>query len=273
MQPGTITLADFTGLLTGLGVAVSPARRLGSTYAAAVQGGAALDRIFMLFDAQNTIVDGPAHASGRSVGRIGFEARAISPIPMATSALDGVTLAIQPGLARRLRRPLGRRQVDGVQPAAAALRPDRRADHARRHDIRDLTLAILRDQIAVVSQDLVLLSGTVAQNIGFGRRDAAGPRSRRRRRRRPPTASSARCPRATTRRIGHAASLLRRRAPAAVDRAGHPARRADPAARRADLGARRRERGADPRRARPARARPHHAGDRASADDDPATPT
>jgi subfamily B ATP-binding cassette protein MsbA len=39
-------------------------------------------------------------------------------------------------------------------------------------DIRELTLASLRDQIAVVSQDSVLLTGTVAENIGFGRRDA-----------------------------------------------------------------------------------------------------
>jgi subfamily B ATP-binding cassette protein MsbA len=40
-------------------------------------------------------------------------------------------------------------------------------------DIRELTLASLRDQIPVVSQDSVLLTGTVAENIGFGRRDAS----------------------------------------------------------------------------------------------------
>ncbi|HVL21011.1 MAG TPA: ATP-binding cassette domain-containing protein, partial [Amaricoccus sp.] len=40
------------------------------------------------------------------------------------------------------------------------------------HDIRSLTLASLRDQIAVVSQESVLLTGSVAQNIGFGRQDA-----------------------------------------------------------------------------------------------------
>jgi subfamily B ATP-binding cassette protein MsbA len=39
-------------------------------------------------------------------------------------------------------------------------------------DTRELTLASLRDQLAVVSQDSVLLTGTVAQNIGFGRRGA-----------------------------------------------------------------------------------------------------
>ena len=84
MSLGTITLADFTGLLTGLGVAVSPARKLGSTYAAAATGGAALDRIFMLFDTQNTIVDGPLTLERRArADRV--RARSSSPIPTGMS--------------------------------------------------------------------------------------------------------------------------------------------------------------------------------------------
>jgi subfamily B ATP-binding cassette protein MsbA len=41
------------------------------------------------------------------------------------------------------------------------------------HDIRDVTLESLRDRIALVSQDSVLLSDTVAANIGFGRPGAS----------------------------------------------------------------------------------------------------
>jgi len=170
MTGGTITLADFTGLLTGLGVAISPARKLGSTYAAAAQGGAALDRIFMLFDTQNSIVDGP-RTMGRALGKIAFEEVDFA-YPDGHVALEDVTLTVQPGsrvafvgrsgagkstvfnLLPRLYDPTaGRILLDGI-------------------DIRELTLASLRDQIAVVSQDSVLLTGTVAQNIGFGRRDA-----------------------------------------------------------------------------------------------------
>ncbi len=170
MEAGTITLADFTGLLTGLGVAVAPARKLGSTYAAAAQGGAALDRIFMLFDAQNSIVDGPREM-GRALGRIDFEGVDFA-YPDGHVALEGVSLTIRPGarvafvgrsgagkstvfnLLPRLYDPTaGRITLDGV-------------------DLRALTLASLREQIAVVSQDSILLSGTVAQNIGFGRRTA-----------------------------------------------------------------------------------------------------
>ncbi len=171
MSLGTITLAEFTGLLTGLGVAVSPARKLGSTYAAAVQGGAALERIFVLFDVQNTIVDG-TQTMGRAKGRIDFEDVGFA-YPDGHVALSNVTLRVQPGsriafvgrsgagkstvfnLLPRLYDPTsGRITLDGI-------------------DTRDLTLASLRDQIAVVSQDSILLTGTIAQNIGFGRRDAS----------------------------------------------------------------------------------------------------
>ena len=171
MKTGTITLADFTGLLTGLGVAVSPARKLGSTYAAAAQGTAALDRIFMLFDSQNAIQDGP-RTLDRAVGRIDFE-HVDFAYPDGHVALEDVSLTVQPGqrvafvgrsgagkstifnLLPRLYDPVaGRILLDGI-------------------DTRELTLASLRDQFAVVSQDSVLLTGTVAQNIGFGRRGAA----------------------------------------------------------------------------------------------------
>jgi subfamily B ATP-binding cassette protein MsbA len=170
MSQGTITLADFTGLLTGLGVAVSPARRLGSTYAAAAQGGAALDRIFMLFDAQNSIVDGPK-TLGRALGRIDFE-HVDFAYPDGHVALEDVTLAVQPGarVAFVGRSGAGKSTVFNLlprlyDPTAGLIRLDGA-------DIRELTLASLRDQIAVVSQDSVLLTGTIAQNIGFGRRDA-----------------------------------------------------------------------------------------------------
>jgi subfamily B ATP-binding cassette protein MsbA len=171
MSLGTITLADFTGLLTGLGVAIAPARRLGSTYASVAMGGAALDRIFMLFDTRNAIVDGPL-TMDRAVGRIGFEEVGFA-YPDGHVALEAFSLTIHPGtrvafvgrsgagkstvfnLLPRLYDPTsGRILLDGV-------------------DIRELTLASLRDQIAVVSQDSVLLTGTVAQNIGFGRQGAS----------------------------------------------------------------------------------------------------
>ncbi len=170
MSMGSVSIADFTGLLTGLGVASSPARRLGGMYATAQQGSAALDRVFMLFDAKNTILDGP-QTLGRALGRIRFDAVDFA-YPDGHVALEDVTLDIAPGtrVAFVGRSGAGKSTVFNLlprlyDPTAGRILIDER-------DIRSLTLASLRDQIAVVSQDSVLLTGTVAQNIGFGRRDA-----------------------------------------------------------------------------------------------------
>jgi subfamily B ATP-binding cassette protein MsbA len=170
IMDGRMTIADFTGLLTGLGVISGPARRLGGSFASAMQGRAALDRVFMLFDVENTITDGP-DVMPRAVGSIVFEDVSFA-YPDGHVALEHVGIDIAPGartafvgrsgagkstifnLIPRLYDPTsGRILIDGI-------------------DIRDVTLASLRDQIAVVSQDSILLTGTVAQNIGFGRRDA-----------------------------------------------------------------------------------------------------
>lgn len=41
------------------------------------------------------------------------------------------------------------------------------------HDIRDVTFRSLRDQIGIVSQDVILLNGTVRENILYGKRGAS----------------------------------------------------------------------------------------------------
>ena len=171
IRAGTITIADFTGLLTGLGVLAGPARRLGGSFASVQQGGAALDRVFMLFDAENTIRDGPDKL-GRVIGQIRFEDVHFA-YPDGHVALEGVDFTIEPGLRCAFvgRSGAGKSTVFNLLPRLYDPTSGRILIDGR--DIRTLTLASLRDQVAVVSQDSVLLSGTVAENIGFGRRSAS----------------------------------------------------------------------------------------------------
>ena len=167
---GTMSIADFTGLLTGLGIVAGPARRLGGTFATAVQGRAALDRVFMLFDVENTIVDG-ARTIPRAIGQVRFEAVSFA-YPDGHRALEQVDFTVEPGMKTALvgRSGAGKSTVFNLLPRLYD--PTEGRILIDGIDIRDLTLASLRDQIAVVSQESILLSGTVAENIGFGRRGA-----------------------------------------------------------------------------------------------------
>ena len=111
-------------------------------------------------------------ALGRATGDIRFEAVGFA-YPDGHVALRDFTLAVPRGTRTAFvgRSGAGKSTVFNLlprlyDPTAGRILLDG-------HDLRDLTLASLRDQIAVVSQDSVLLSATVAENIGFGRRSAS----------------------------------------------------------------------------------------------------
>jgi ATP-binding cassette, subfamily B, bacterial MsbA len=167
IRAGTITIADFTALLTGLGVIAGPARRLGNSFATVQQGAAALDRVFALFDVENTIRDGPDRIE-RAVGQIRFENVGFI-YPDGYVALEDVSLVIEPGqrVAFVGRSGAGKSTLFNLLPRLYDPTEGRILLDGR--DVRTLRLDSLRDQIAVVGQESVLLSGSVARNIGFGR--------------------------------------------------------------------------------------------------------
>lgn len=173
ISAGTGSLANFMALLTGLGVVSTPARRLGGAYAAAQQGLAAIERFFEIVDLENRVLErADAVRPERVSGELEFAGVGFS-YPDKTVALQDVSLSIPPGakvafvgrsgagksslfnLLPRLFDPTtGRVTIDGI-------------------DLQDMALDALRSRIAVVSQESVLLTGTVAENIAFGRPDAS----------------------------------------------------------------------------------------------------
>lgn len=173
IKAGTGSLADFMALLTGLGVVSTPARRLGGVYAAAQAGMAAVERVFDILDQKNDITDAPgAQDPGRAKGALTFDSVGFAYAD-GTRALDGINLEIAAGqkVAFVGQSGAGKSSLFNLlprlfDPTDGVLRLDGR-------DLRELTLDGLRGNIAVVSQDSVLLTGTVAENLSFGRPDAS----------------------------------------------------------------------------------------------------
>ncbi len=170
---GNSTLGDFTGFIAALLLAAQPLRALGSLNAALQEGLAGLSRIFAVIDETPTIQDcRGAAALPAGDGLVVFEDVRFR-YPDGRMGLNGLSFVAEPGLTVALVGPSG-----AGKSTALALIP-RLHDTASGRvcidgaDVRDVTLASLRDAIAYVGQDSLLFDDTVAANIRMGRPDAS----------------------------------------------------------------------------------------------------
>ncbi|MEO1920236.1 MAG: ABC transporter ATP-binding protein [Paracoccaceae bacterium] len=166
---GTTTVADFMGLLTGVAVVSQPARNLGDTFALIMQGRAVMERIFPILDAKNEIADKPNAKVLESVtGHVQFKQVEFA-YPNGFKALKDFTLDVAAGSRVALvgSSGAGKSTVFNLLPRLFDATGGQVLVDGQ--DVKDVTVASLRKQIAVVSQESVFLSGTVKQNIGFGR--------------------------------------------------------------------------------------------------------
>ncbi len=162
-------VGNFTGFVAALLIASQPLRALGSMNAALQEGLAGLVRVFHVIDEPPGIVErtgAPALPPGR--GRVRFD-DVIFAYPDGRMGLRGLSFEAAPGLTIALVGPSG-----AGKSTALALIP-RLQDVLSGSitidgvDVRDVTLASLRDAIAYVGQDTLLFDDTVAANIRMGR--------------------------------------------------------------------------------------------------------
>lgn len=173
LSNGTTTLANFMALMTGFGVISQPARSIGVTYAVLKQGEAALDRVFEVLDIDSTVTDADgATDMPRGKGAISFDNLSFA-YPDGKQALHKINLDIPSGqtVAFVGRSGAGKSTIFNLLPrlydaTSGVIRIDGQ-------DIQMVTQQSLRRQMALVGQDSILLSGTIAQNIGFGDQNAS----------------------------------------------------------------------------------------------------
>ncbi len=165
---GTGTLGGFTGFLTAVITALQPVRSLGNLNASLQEGLAAVRRTFDLLDAEPRIVDRAGATELAAVaGHVRFDQVSFAYQP-GEPALDGVSLDIPAGRTVALVGPSGAGKSTVFNLIPRFYDADAGAVRIDGHDVRDVTLASLRDHIALVSQDVTLFNDTVAANIGFG---------------------------------------------------------------------------------------------------------
>jgi ATP-binding cassette subfamily B protein len=185
---GHITVGTVVAFVAALSNLFEPIQQLSQLYATYQSGMAALEKIFQLLDVRPDLDDRPdAFELGRIRGEVSFEdvsfAYTRPPDRSATSngngaepeqvlALDHVSLDIPPGQTVALVGATGAGKSTMAKLIARFYDPTSGAVLVDGHDLREVSSRSLRSQMGIVPQEAFLFSGTVAENIAFGRPDA-----------------------------------------------------------------------------------------------------
>ncbi|MDE0284083.1 MAG: lipid A export permease/ATP-binding protein MsbA [Gammaproteobacteria bacterium] len=168
-----ITVAEFNSFFAALLMLLSPLRRLARINEDLQKGLTACESVFAFID-QEAEADAGKVSVSRLTGQIEIRNLSFAYGTADEPVLQDVSLNAQPGQLIAIVGPSGSGKtslVDLVARFYDAQGGEMRVDG---HDIRDLSLACLRENIALVSQDVVLYNDTVFNNIAYGGNRGAG---------------------------------------------------------------------------------------------------
>jgi ATP-binding cassette subfamily B protein len=169
---GTVTIGVLATFVFYLQSFFDPIQSLSQLYTTYQAGMAALDKIFELLDEQPDVADKPgALELPRVRGEIRFDDVTFSYGGDAL-ALDRVSLDVPPGQTLALVGATGAGKSTLAKLVARFYDPDSGRVLIDGHDLRDVTERSLRSQLGIVPQESFLFSGTIRDNIAFGRPDA-----------------------------------------------------------------------------------------------------
>jgi ATP-binding cassette subfamily B protein len=174
VQGGRITLGELVMILAYLSQLFLPLREIGTRVATMQQALASAARIFALLDEPPSVTDRPgARPLDRARGAFRFENVAFTYEGGAQPVFEGVDLEVPAGARVGV---VG--QTGSGKSTLLALLPRFQDPTAGRilldgTDLRDLRVADLRRQFAIVLQDSVLFAASIRENVAYGRPDAS----------------------------------------------------------------------------------------------------
>jgi subfamily B ATP-binding cassette protein MsbA len=175
ISTGIASTGTFMSFMTCLLLAATNLRSLGNLTTGVQEGLAAAERMYGLFDEKPVVVDRPgAKALKIADGAIRFDAVSFNyenrpDMP----AIQKFSLNVSGGATVALvgRSGAGKSTIINLVPRLFDVRGG--AILIDGQDVRDVTLASLRDAISIVSQEVTLFDDTIRSNIGLGRLGAS----------------------------------------------------------------------------------------------------
>jgi ABC-type multidrug transport system fused ATPase/permease subunit len=166
---GDVTVGVLVAFIAALNNFFDPIQSLSQLYTTYQAGMAALDKIFELLDEEPELRDRPGAVElGRIRGEIDFE-HVTFAYGDGDPALADVDLHVPPGQTVALVGETGAGKSTFAKLVARFYDPTDGVVLVDGHDLRDVTAYSLRAQMGIVPQEAFLFSGTLSENIAFGR--------------------------------------------------------------------------------------------------------
>ncbi|PHM16606.1 MAG: ABC transporter permease [Sulfuricurvum sp. PD_MW2] len=160
-----MSVGEFTAFLTAVGLVFQPLRRVSAIYSKIQDAQAASERVFHVFDMENSIQDGPnvlnepiKHLQFDQVSLQFGEKKALSEIDLTINAGQTIALVGQSGGGKSSLINLLLRFYD----------PSEGSVSLNHQNLKSYTQNSLRHQIAAVSQRVYIFQDTLAANVAYG---------------------------------------------------------------------------------------------------------
>ena len=168
-----LSVADIVAFLLYLGLFYGPVTGLANLLESMQQSMAGAERVLDILDAPLEIQDRPDAETLPAVqGEITFDHVSFS-YGEGTPVLKDVSFVCRPGEMLALVGPTGVGKTTLTQLISRFYEPSSGHILIDGHDIRDVTMESLRQNISPVLQDTFLFNGTIAENIGYAVPDAS----------------------------------------------------------------------------------------------------
>ncbi|MDH5407518.1 MAG: lipid A export permease/ATP-binding protein MsbA [Gammaproteobacteria bacterium] len=164
---GIVGVDTFVSFMTAMIMLMQPTKRLTTINALLQQGIAAAQSVFDFLDQPQE-----KHQGGKTIsqtkGAVKFEHVSFSYAKDKDKILDDVSLTIEPGQSVAFVGRSGAGKTTLVSLLPRFYEFDEGRIMLDGDDIKDINLNSLRDQIALVSQQVTLFNDTIAHNIAYG---------------------------------------------------------------------------------------------------------
>jgi ATP-binding cassette subfamily B protein len=171
---GTLTFGEWQKFSLYLVYVFLPIGQLGFIITQMAQASASSNRIFEISDTQNQVVDKPDAAPLPAIqGNVVFENVTFRYFEHGDPVLSEVSLTARPGETIALLGATGSGKTTIINLIPRFYDVSEGRVLVDDHDVREVTIESLRQQIGIVLQETTLFSGSIRDNIAFGRPSAS----------------------------------------------------------------------------------------------------